>query len=158
MSVVTHKSQSVGGLYAQHKVDLVRFATVLVGPSDAPDAVSDAMVSLLEGDTLNLAEHPKALMYRAVLTKARSMQRSGFRRRARERKVAERVGKQDPEIRPEILLAVARLSTRQRACVFLTYWEDLSVSDVAQRLGISDGSVKKHLARARSQLREALDE
>lgn len=158
MSVVTDKPQSVGRLYAQHKVELVRFATVLVGPSNASDVVSDAMLSLLGGTALGDADHPRALMYRAVLTTARSMQRSGFRRRARERKVAERVGREDPEIRPEILRAVARLSTRQRACVFLTYWEDLPVSDVAQRLGISDGAVKKHLARARSQLREVLDE
>jgi len=144
-------------LYAEHRIDLVRFAAVLVGPDDAPDAVSRAILSLLGGTTLAAAEYPKALMYRAVYTQARTMQRSGFRRRAREHKVAERVGREDPELDPDVLLAVAELSARQRACIFLTYWEDLTVPSVAERLGVSEGSVKKHLARARSQLREVLD-
>jgi RNA polymerase sigma-70 factor (ECF subfamily) len=47
---------------------------------------------------------------------------------------------------------------QQRASVVLTYWEDLSPADVAIRLGISEGSVKRHLARARARLKELLDE
>jgi len=34
-------------LYARHAGELVRFATGLVGPSDAPDVVSEAMVRLI---------------------------------------------------------------------------------------------------------------
>lgn len=149
---------SEAGMYVLHRESLVQFAAVLVGPSDAPDVVSDAMVSLLKNHALLSAEHPKALMYRAVFTHAKSRQRSGLRRRQRERRIAERVAVEDPELRPDVVRAVAGLSPQQRACVFLTYWEDLSVGDVGGRLGIGDGAVKKHLARARSKLREVLDE
>ena len=62
------------------------------------------------------------------------------------------------EVDVDVLAAVDRLSVQQRAAVVLTYWEDLSVAEVAQRLKISEGSVKRHLARARSRLRETLDE
>lgn len=48
------------------------------------------------------------------------------------------------------------LSTRQRATVILTYWEDLTPGEVAGRLGVSEGSVRRHLARGRSKLREVL--
>ena len=51
-----------------------------------------------------------------------------------------------------------KLSVQQRASVVLTYWEDLAPSQVAGRLGISEGSVKRHLARARSRLKELLDD
>ena len=149
---------SEAGLYAMHRQGLVRFAGVLVGPSDAPDAVSDAMVSLLRNGALREADNPQALMYRAVFAKAKSLQRSGFRRRQRERRIAERVAVEDPELGFDVIRAVAGLSPQQRACVYLTYWEDLRATDVADRLDIGEGAVKQHLARARSKLREVLDD
>jgi len=56
----------------------------------------------------------------------------------------------------DVLIAVDRLSVRQRAAVFLTYWEDLPAEVVAERMGVSVGSVKRHLARARKRLAELL--
>ena len=63
-----------------------------------------------------------------------------------------------PEYRPEVLAAVRRLSVRQRAVVVLAYWEQLTAGEIAGQLGISEGSVHRHLARARSKLRGALYE
>ncbi len=145
-------------LYRTHATKLVRFATALVGPFDAQDAVSEAMLSLLKGGQLEAASYPKALMYRAVLAKARSLQRSSFRRRAREQQTAERLATFEPEVQPEVFAAVGRLSTQQRACIYLTYWEDLTVGEIAGRLDIGEGTVKRYLARARGQLRRVLHE
>ena len=145
-------------LYRLHAGELTRFATVLVGPADASDVVSEAVVSLLASGELTAANDPRALMYRAVLTKARSWQRSAVRRRRRERKIASRVAAEDPELRPEVVEAVARLSPQQRACVYLVYWEDLTVAQTAARLDIGEGSVKRYLSRARDKLRRLIDE
>ncbi len=145
-------------VYRAYASELTRFATALVGPSDAPDVVADAVVSVLRSGRLAEADNARALLYRVVLAKARSTQRSGFRRRTRERRVAQRLVEFQPEIRPEVLDAVVRLSPQQRACVFLRYWEDLSVTQVAERLGIGEGTVKRYLARAKSRLKEVLDE
>ena len=46
------------------------------------------------------------------------------------------------------------LSPVQRAAVTLYYWQDRSVEEVAGALGIPENTVKTHLSRARSQLRE----
>jgi RNA polymerase sigma-70 factor (ECF subfamily) len=47
------------------------------------------------------------------------------------------------------------LSPVQRAAVSLYYWQDLSVEDVATALGIPENTVKTHLSRARTELRDA---
>jgi RNA polymerase sigma factor (sigma-70 family) len=53
--------------------------------------------------------------------------------------------------------ALAALSGQQRAVVFLTYWEDQAPAQIAELLGVSDGTVRKQLARAREHLRRILD-
>ncbi len=150
--------RSAEGLYGQHRMSLIRFATALVGPDDAADVVSDAMESLLRGNQLVSAESPVGLMHTAVLAKARSMQRSVFARRVRERRFADRWIEQQPDARPEVVQALVRLSPQQRACVYLTYWEDQAPASVAAHLGIGEGSVKRQLARARAKLREVLND
>lgn len=50
------------------------------------------------------------------------------------------------------------LSARQRACVYLAYWEDLGAAEIADCLGIGEGTVKRFLSRARSRLREVSNE
>lgn len=144
-------------LYDRFGDDLMRFATGLVGPSDAADVVSDAMLRFWRSRRLVDADNPRALLYRGVLAAARSWQRSMFRRRRRETQTAERLVSYDPEIRPDVVEAVLRLSPRQRACVFLTYWDDLADHQIGELLGISPGTVKRHLHRARQTLKEVLD-
>ncbi len=152
------KVTSLESMYSQYRTDLVRFAAALVGPSDAADCVSDAVLSLLRGAGLDGATHPRALLYRAVLNRARSIQRSSIRRRRRERLFADQLLVEDPDLRPDVVAAVAGLSPQQRACVYLAYWEDLAVRDIALMLNLGEGTVKRYLPRARDRLREAIDE
>ena len=42
--------------------------------------------------------------------------------------------------------ALRVLSPRQRACVVLRFYDDLTVADIAERLSISDGAVKRYLS------------
>jgi RNA polymerase sigma-70 factor (sigma-E family) len=60
-------------------------------------------------------------------------------------------------VRGALMSALADLPCRQRACVVLRYFEDLSVSDTAAVLGCSDGTVKSQTSRALASLRSALD-
>lgn len=61
-------------------------------------------------------------------------------------------------MRPDVVQAVTSLSAQQRACIYVTYWEDLSALIVADRFGVGEGSVKRHLDRTRTKLREVLDD
>lgn len=145
-------------LYQLHAQALVGFAASVVGSADAEDVVSSVAARLFESPALARAENKKAYLYRAVLNAARSHLRSQSRRQRRERKLAMDRGRtadwNNPG--PDLTVALDALSPRQRAVVHLTYWEDLSGSEVAERLGISEGSVRTHLARAKNVLRELI--
>jgi RNA polymerase sigma factor (sigma-70 family) len=145
-------------VYRKYGDDLVRFAMGLVGRSDGPDVVSEAMLRVLSSDSWESVVNQRAYLYRAVLNEASNTHRERQRRWARELRVVDG-GVADPvEYRPEVLGAVMRLSVRQRAVIVLAYWEQLTPSEIATRLGVSEGSVRRHLARGRSKLRRVLND
>jgi RNA polymerase sigma factor (sigma-70 family) len=143
--------------YRAHAAALVWFATVLVGPSEAADVVSAAVLRCLASPSWENVENRKGYLYRAVVNEARSAHRTAVRRLAREQQAARRDAVTDPERDLDIWRAVAALSIRQRAVTVLTYVEDLTVADVAGRLGLTEGAVRRHLGRARARLRRVLD-
>jgi RNA polymerase sigma-70 factor, ECF subfamily len=63
----------------------------------------------------------------------------------------------EPERDPDLAAAVRRLPPRKRLVVFLHYFADLSYAEIAQALGISEGTVAATLSQARTALAEALD-
>jgi RNA polymerase sigma factor (sigma-70 family) len=74
------------------------------------------------------------------------------RRRHRDTLVAEPPETQehaDPALPdPGLLRALRRLPPRQRACVVLRYFNDLSVAQTAELLGCTAGTVKSQTSRA----------
>jgi RNA polymerase sigma factor (sigma-70 family) len=147
---------SDGEVYRKYADDLTRFATGLVGPSNAADVVSDAVLSCFGSPGWSTVHEKRSYLYRSVFNRAAEFHRATGRRRAREERVALPDLVDPPEVRPEVLRAVQALSVKQRAVIVLTYWEDLGPSAIAQLMGISEGAVKRHLARARSHLKEEL--
>ena len=144
--------------YRSYSQELTRYATGLVGPFDAHDVVTDACLKAFEARSWPDVVDRRAYLYKTVLTVAHDHHRRTLSRRLREVKAAGREQMPDPSaaVDFEVLDAVERLSVQQRAAVFLTYWEDLAPDDVAQRMGVSPGTVKRHLARARKRLGEWL--
>jgi RNA polymerase sigma factor (sigma-70 family) len=145
-------------VYRKYGDDLVRFAMGLVGRDDAADVVSEATLRAFGSASWPTVGDQRAYLYRAVVHQAANTHRERQRRWRRELKAAGDGVVELPEYRPEVLTAVRRLSVRPRAVVVLTYWEQLTASEIAGQLGISEGSVHRHLARARSKLRGVLDE
>lgn len=60
--------------------------------------------------------------------------------------------------RAEVVEALRSLPRRQRDCLTLRYFYDMSVPEVAATLGLSDNSVKTHLQRGRAALTSRLEE
>lgn len=61
-----------------------------------------------------------------------------------------------PEVSPELWVAVAGLPPRTRLAVALRYVGDLSEAEVAEAMGVAEGTVAATLHRARKQLAESL--
>jgi RNA polymerase sigma-70 factor, ECF subfamily len=60
------------------------------------------------------------------------------------------------EIGQRLQKAIERLSLRQRAAFTLRHYEDRSLAEIAEILGLDVGTVKAHLFRATEKLREEL--
>ena len=147
---------SDGLIYEKYAEELTRFATGLVGPHDAADVVSMAVVRAFSSPAWAGVRDHRAYLLRSVLNETRMHHRSTLRRRAREARYAQPDRVEAPDVRPAILEQVAGLSVRQRAVVVLTYWDDLDPAEIGRRLGISPGSVRRHLARAHAHLRKTI--
>lgn len=59
--------------------------------------------------------------------------------------------------RADVAAALDRLSPRERACTVLRYYDDLTIPEIARRLAISDGAVKRYLSDAARRLGTLLD-
>jgi RNA polymerase sigma factor (sigma-70 family) len=145
-------------VYRDHAVELTRYATVLVGPDDAPDIVTDAVLGAFAAPNWRNVEHRRAYLFRAVLNQANSFHRSTSRRRRRDTVAARRSPDSsfDPEPSIDAQHALRTLSPQQRAVIYLSYWEDQTAPEIAALLDISEGSVRKQLARGRVQLRRVM--
>lgn len=145
-------------VYRTESVRLIRLATALVGAADAHDLVVDTVHRVVQRQNWSTITEPGAYLTRALLNSAMAARRSDGRRQAREQRAGRLriVRVADEAIGMDVRSALRRLTVQQRAIAFLTYWEDLSIPDVARRLDVTEGTVRKQLARAKDRLREVL--
>lgn len=165
------------GRLAEHRGRaLVGYAYVLCGDQrEAEDLVQDALVKVfarLRGtggaDRDRPGVHPldsapvtaEAYVRKAILT----LYLDAYRRRRRWTGVRHLIATDDhtrgPEsgatARADVAAALAVLPPRERACVVLRYFDDLTVPQIAEELGLAQGTVKRYLADATGTLRHIL--
>jgi RNA polymerase sigma-70 factor (sigma-E family) len=127
----------------------------------AEDAAQDALVKVYRRWTrIERREGVRSYAHRAVVTSVLDQSRKPWRR--------ERLNEPDdtamvaPDVggpvdnRLMVVDALAQLPPGQRACVVLRYYNDLSVDETADILGVSAGGVKSQTSRGLDRLRELL--
>lgn len=139
-------------IYRKHSADLIRYAAVLVGPDRAEDVLSTVMVRILCRRSLSSLDEPRAYLFRSVLNESRGMLRQRRSLPIAPKKTTLVLSEPDWDV----VQAVAELPARQRAAVFLRYWEDMSVVEVADLMGIRAGTIKRYLHLARRSLKGTL--
>lgn len=144
--------------YQENAPRLMRLATVLVGRDDASDLVADSVFRAVHSSSWPTVHDHRAFLVRSLINEASSRHRSNARRLRREEHVARRDGdhRLDPADLLDVRDALALLSQQQRVIVYLAYWEDLSIPELARWLAVSEGTVRRQLDRAKSKLREVL--
>jgi RNA polymerase sigma factor (sigma-70 family) len=151
-------ARDLEALYRDHHVALSRLAMVLVGdPGLADDLAQEAFVRLGRSWRWPAPGAELAYLRRIVINLAHGHHRKLAVARRHDR-ADDRVGAdaadavEHDERRREVLAAVRALPDRQRDCTVLRFYAELSDAEIAATLGISAGSVKTHLHRARSAL------
>ncbi len=142
---------------------LVRYATLLTGdPREAEDLTQEALVRTFSRGRGSLREPAAVEGYvrRAIL----NAYLDGHRRRRLWDGVRHLVAR--PEHAPahdhlaaertDVEVALTRLAPRHRAAVVLRFYDDLTVPEIARRLGVSDGAVKRYLHDGVAALEELL--
>lgn len=130
----------------------------------ADDVVQDALYKLyLAWARVDRGGNPLAYARRVVVNAALDQARRPWRREVPTEELPDRIAPHgDPagqfSARDDMLIALGSLGPRQRACVVLRYYEDLSVEQTAEILGCSAGTVKSQTARALGSLRHAMDQ
>ena len=139
-------------IYTKYASELVRFATSLVGPTDAADVVSEAVVKSMWSTMWPSVVNPRAYLYQAVLNESRMHHRGTMRRRAHETRATSMEMVTLSVVGVDVWEAMGSLTIPQRACVFLRYWEGMTTVEIGEELAMSTRSVRRQLARSRTSL------
>ena len=149
--------------YMAHAPAIFRLAVALTDdPTQAEDLVHDAFVRLHRSGSSLAPEAVRAYLRRIVV----NLVKDHHRHLAVVRRVPF-VGHDEPSAElvatrlgrdAEVAEAIAELPHRQRVCIVLHYFEDLSDAQIAEVMGTSVGSVKTHLHRARATLARRLED
>ena len=143
---------------------LRRTAYLLCGDWDrASDFVQEGLVRVY-------VRWPRLVRNGGELAYARKAVVSAYLDHVRRKSSTERPQEADPTLaspedvatavvtRAALMAALADVPPRQRACVVLRYFEDLSVAETAALLGCTEGTVKSQTSRALFSLRSMLED
>jgi RNA polymerase sigma-70 factor (ECF subfamily) len=151
--------------FSAHYDQLVGSLTAITGDREvATDCVQEAFIqAFARWNRIRRYDKPVTWVRRVAINRSRDAHRSSSRRRRREDRFshhplppvpspAEQVGSN-----LDLVQLLNKLSPRQRSVAALFYVEDLSIAEIADSLGLSGGTVKFHLNKARQSLQALLE-
>jgi RNA polymerase sigma-70 factor (ECF subfamily) len=141
---------------------MVAIARALLGSgASAEDLTQESFVTAHRNwERISGYDEPRAWLRRVLINRATSF----HRKRGAELRALTRIATQPeielgPELSPpsaEVWDEVRRLPRRQAQVTVLHYVDQLSVEEIGEVLGCSQGAVKSHLHRARARLSQRL--
>ena len=151
-------AEALGELVRQRGRALLGYSYLLtLDLPEAEDLLQEALVKVFASSRKVAPAAQEAYVRRAILT----LYIDRSRRRKRFEAIAalvsrDRAHERGPEdfvpTRVDVLTAVRDLPPRQRACVVLRFFDDLQVHEIADRIGIGEGTVKRYLSLATQRL------
>lgn len=158
-------NEALTTLYTTQYRKLVRIAALLLDDiSLSEEVVQDAYIKM-HGAWRSIREPKAAEGY--LRTTVINLARSRLRRRQVAEKHAPKPMPDAPSAehgalelldRDRVIQALHQLPPRQRECLVLRYYADLSESQIAEAMGVTPGAVKSHASRGLAALRATLAE
>ena len=126
--------------------------------SEAEDVTQTVLLRLYQNATpFESGEHLKHWLLRVAVNESRKVLRSPWRKRRVPLEDWDGAAAEEPEDLG-VLEAVMALDAKYRLPVYLYYYEDCSVQEIAAALGANPSTIQTWLQRAREKLRTALTE
>ena len=127
--------------------------------TDAEDIVQNTFLKLWQKrDGFESDDHARRWLLRVAVNECNSLWRSPWKRKTSSlEELAQEPVFTTPE-KSSLYDAVKELPQKNRLIVYLYYFEDYSVKEVAQMMGLSESAVQNRLFRAREKLKEILKE
>lgn len=125
---------------------------------DAQDITQEVFFKYLKsGKTFNDEEHRKAWLLKVAANTGNTFVKTAWFRHRASLTEAENVTVEQEE-KSEVYYAVKELPEKYRVIVHLFYYEELSIKNICEVLGISETAAKSRLHRAREVLKDKLKE
>ncbi len=147
-------------LFEKYQNNLYAVAfNVCKNAEDAEDVVQDTFIQYYSfKKQFDNEQHIRAWLIRVAINKAKNMNRTFWRKNKMSLEdYMETLTFETPES-SELFEAAMSLPEKYRIVVHLFYYEDYTVHEIAEILKLSESNVKVRLSRARSLLREKLQE
>jgi len=126
--------------------------------ADAEDVTQTVLLKLYQqGDRFESEEHRKHWLLRVAVNESKKLLRSPWRRRTGPLEEAGEPVFDTPQ-QSELYQHVMGLPPKYRAAVYLYYYEDCSVQEIAAAMGANPSTVQTWLMRARGKLKLILQE
>jgi len=160
------RRDAVAAIYRQEATSLVRLARLFTDDrAGAEDIVQEAFIRLFHAvDRIDDPAKSVSYLRSIVLNLARDINRRGLMSLRHQDAMIDRRAPEQPDDRvardestAEVLDALAELSPRQRDCLVLRFYVDLSEAEIARTLAISPNSVKTHCRRGMEALARRLE-
>ena len=121
---------------------------------DAEDAAQEVMLKLyLRAEPFESPVHARNWLIRVTLNYCRSVWRSPWRQRVTLEEMTAAIPFSNPED-GELFQTVMGLPEKHRTVLYLFYYEEMSVREIAQVLKLSETAVTSRLSRARRALKD----
>lgn len=130
--------------------------------ADAEDITQEVFLKIIRHDMrYQSMEHEQAWIVRVTVNLCRDLLKSKWHRTSVSMEhvsEAQRGScKNFTEIQDDMMWAVLQLPEKYRNCLYLFYYEDYSIKEIAQSLEMPENTVKTNLKRGRQALKEFLE-
>lgn len=157
LAAQTGDPASIGRLLAVCQADARRYAYKHCQVSDVDDAVQESLLIISRKVSgLKAAAAFSGWLFTVIKRECRKLERVMFKTDSLDEELAEHqlLCKSDNDLRIDLAAALESLPAHYLEVVLLRDFEDLTIAEIAERLGEPDGAIKSRLHRARELVRE----
>lgn len=162
MSIIEFDNQRFDDLYQKYAGIVFRTAyNSLLNKDDAEDIVQEVFIKyFIANKTFNDDDHEKAW----ILTVTANLSKNVLRSKSRQNlelddtiKIVDNKFEKETTNHLDLEEAMIRLTANQRLVIYLFYYEQIPIKNIAKIMKSNENTVKSHLLRAKSKMKTYLE-